>query len=88
MPEWRALTQDGKLLRHVARLGDVNLDVFVGDRSDWYFWFQVNHYCSKDFDGTEEEAKAAALGFAEAQLEAMLAQVRAMKEGTDASTDA
>lgn len=79
MPEW-----ERSISGHKLRMRDLEIDLikYLADQWSAYIKPQQSHY---NFSGTDEAAKRFALEVAERYLEHLLAQVRAMKEGTDAS---
>ena len=83
MPEWKETRVREKVVGSHAKLEGMDIEILQRENGDWSYWANILPMQLGVYQGAE--SRDLALHLVEEQLEHLLAQVRAMKEGKDAS---
>ena len=81
MPEWKETRVGGKVIGSHAKLEGMDIEILQRENGDWAYWANILPMQLGVYQGAE--CRDLALHLVEERLKHLLAQVRAMKEGTD-----
>ena len=85
MAEWEPTRARGRVVGSHAKLEGMDIEILQRENGDWSYWANIWPMQLGVYQGAE--CRDLALHLVEERLQHLLAQVRAMKEGTDADAE-